>query len=68
MITEDKFRKYVEVQIEGKYNMLTNDAMLATGLSKNDYIEIIQNFVKYYYKFLIVFKEVELKYAKNLKI
>ena len=68
MITEDKFRKYVEVQIEGKYNMLTNDAMLATGLSKNDYIEIIQNFVKYYYQFLTVFKEVELNYAKNLKI
>lgn len=52
MITKEKFMKYYKVQMEGKYNMLDSRAMALTGLSKEDYFEIIKNYNTYYTEFM----------------
>lgn len=52
MITKEKFMKYYNVQMEGRYNMLDKRALELTGLSKEDYFEIIKNYNTYYIKFM----------------
>ena len=52
MITKEKFMKYYNVQMEGRYNMLDKRALELTGLSKEDYFEIIKNYNTYYTKFM----------------
>lgn len=48
MITKEKFMKYYDVQMGGAYNMLDPRACKLTGLSKEDYFDIIKNYNKYY--------------------
>jgi len=45
------FQTYVKVQSSGKYNMLDPMAIKATGLTKEKYFNIIQNYVDYEIKF-----------------
>ena len=54
MITKEDFLKYYEVQGIGDYNMITDAAevMQITGLSKEQYIDIITNYTKYYNKYI----------------
>jgi len=52
-ITKDKFDRYVKVQRQGDYNMLTQ-ANLARGmanLTKEEYYDIINNYAKYQKQF-----------------
>lgn len=53
-ITEEKFKAYRELQNSGKINMLDyiNRCKL-TGLSKEEYIDIINNYNTYREKFNI---------------
>ena len=53
-ITEEKFKAYRELQNSGKINMLDyiNGCKL-TGLSKEEYIDIIHNYRAYREKFNI---------------
>lgn len=43
-ITAEDFRSYLEVQISGKYNMFSSDAIYETGLTKNEYFTILENY------------------------
>lgn len=54
MITKEDFLRYVKVQTEGRYNMImdANEAMLAAGLSSNQYWDIIRNYSTYYNEFI----------------
>tara|TARA_Y100001938_G_scaffold11802_1_gene14659 strand:+ start:1188 stop:1361 length:174 start_codon:yes stop_codon:yes gene_type:complete len=46
-VTKEQFKAYKKVQNSGRYNMFTPDAMLATGLDKTTYFEIIDKYSKY---------------------
>ena len=54
IITKEKFQKYMNVQNEGKYNMLTEsvEASKAANLTLEEYKEIIRNYSDYYDKFI----------------
>ena len=54
MITKEKFESYRRVQYSGMYNMImqAREAMVAAGLNKEDYWDIIKNYNKYYEKFM----------------
>lgn len=43
--------KYYDVQMGGAYNMLDERALELTGLTKEKYLNIIENYNKYYNKF-----------------
>tara|TARA_B100000123_G_C25706012_1_gene417620 strand:- start:362 stop:532 length:171 start_codon:yes stop_codon:yes gene_type:complete len=43
-ITKEMFNSYKRVQNSGVYNMFTPDAVLATGLDKETYFKIIENY------------------------
>ena len=53
-ITKEDFQSYYDVQMSGKYNMITDarQAIYESGLSKAKYYEIIQNYSKYYDQFI----------------
>lgn len=38
------FKKYLKVQKSAKYNMLDSRARTATGLDRDDYLFVIQNY------------------------
>ena len=42
-VTKEQFMSYRKVQKDGKYNMLDPQAIKATGLSEDVYMNIIQN-------------------------
>ena len=46
-ISKEQFQAYKKVQISGNYNMFSPDAILATGLDKESYFEIIDKYDKY---------------------
>ena len=50
-ITKEDFEDYVEVQESGMYNMLSPDAIMASGLDRNVYMEIISNYSELKEKF-----------------
>ena len=50
-ISEVEFKAYFQVQESGDYNMLDNEAIRATGLSKAQYMDILLNYSKYYKQF-----------------
>jgi len=50
-ITREDFMKYYDVQMGGAYNMLDERALNLTGLSKEKYLNIIENYNEYYTKF-----------------
>jgi hypothetical protein len=41
------FRAYEKVRAEGKYNMFDPRAIAASGLSKEDYIDVMKNYAEY---------------------
>lgn len=67
-ITREKFRKYLEVQIEGKFNMHSKEAVEATGLTQDDYNNIKWNYNQWNLNFPGLFEEVEREYIKKLNI
>lgn len=54
MITKDKFLKYYNVQMSGKYNMImdSGEVMKETHLTKKEYMEIIKNYTIYKTKYI----------------
>ena len=54
MITKEKFESYRRVQYSVIYNMVmqARESMVAAGLNKEDYWDIIKNYNKYYEKFM----------------
>ena len=53
-ITKEKFKSYYRVQMTGRYNMIMQAtlAMLAAGLTREEYFECIKNYKKYYNEFI----------------
>ena len=51
MITKEDFEAYEEVRQEGMYNMLSPNAILMSGLDKQTYLEILQNYSELKEKF-----------------
>ena len=43
-VTKEQFQAYKKVQTSGNYNMFTPDAIMATGLDKTTYFEIIDKY------------------------
>lgn len=66
-ITKDKFRKYLEVQIEGKFNMNSKEAVEATGLTQDEYNNIKWNYNQWLLNFPDLFEKVEKEYIERLK-
>ncbi|QDP49182.1 MAG: hypothetical protein Unbinned2990contig1002_29 [Prokaryotic dsDNA virus sp.] len=50
-ITRYEWECYREVQKSGLYNMLTPDAIRASGLDRDTYFDIVKNYNTYYEKF-----------------
>ena len=50
-VTREDFEDYLEVQQSGMYNMLSPDAIMASGLDKPTYMEIISNYSELKEKF-----------------
>ena len=51
MITKKQFASYRRVQNSGMFNMYTPDAVIASGLDKDTYFDIVKNFSTYKDKF-----------------
>lgn len=53
-ITKEKFESYYRVQMSGRYNMIMQAtlAMLAAGLTREEYFECIKNYKMYYNEFI----------------
>ena len=53
-ITKEKFKSYYRVQMTGRYNMIMQAslAMLAAGLTREEYFECIKNYKTYCNEFI----------------
>lgn len=51
MVTKEDFEAYLEVQQSGMYNMMSPDAIMASGLDRNVYMEILSNYSELKEKF-----------------
>ena len=49
--SKEQFKAYRRVQDSGAYNMFTPDAILSTGLDKETYFDIIENYDDYTEKY-----------------
>jgi hypothetical protein len=49
--SKEQFQAYREVQDSGIYNMFSPDAILSTGLDKETYFDIIENYDEYTEKY-----------------
>tara|TARA_R100001129_G_C5322191_1_gene247851 strand:- start:2161 stop:2331 length:171 start_codon:yes stop_codon:yes gene_type:complete len=49
--SKEQFKSYTRVQTSGVYNMFSPDAILATGLDKETYFDIIENYDEYTEKY-----------------
>ena len=49
--SKEQFQAYTRVQKRGVYNMFSPDAILATGLDKETYFDIIENYDDYTEKY-----------------
>ena len=45
--SKEQFKAYRRVQDSGDFNMFTPDAILSTGLDKETYFDIIENYSEY---------------------
>lgn len=43
-VTKEDFEDYLEVQKSGVYNMMSPDAIMATGLDKDTYMSILSDY------------------------
>jgi len=50
-VTKEDFGDYLEVQQSGMYNMMSPDAIMASGLDRNVYMEILSNYSELKEKF-----------------
>ena len=50
-VSKEDFKDYLEVQKSGMYNMMSPDAIMASGLDRNVYMEIISNYSELKEKF-----------------
>jgi len=50
-ITKSDWEAYRTVQDSGLYNMLSPDAIRESGLDKDTYFDIVENYDTYYEKF-----------------
>ena len=53
MITREKFERYVRVQAEGIYNMFDNAVQAEADLTREEHLDIIENYEKYETEFNI---------------
>ena len=60
MPTKEQFTAYVKVQFSGRYNMFSQEAMIATGLDKETYLRILRSYKALSLKYPEVIEE-----AKN---
>ena len=51
-ITYNEFMSYIEVQQYGSFNMLSSEAIEATGLNKEKYVEIMEKYRTLYNKYI----------------
>lgn len=51
-ITKNEFNAYEGVRVYGKWNMFSPEARLASGLDKDTYISIMQNYSDLNHKFV----------------
>ena len=51
MVTKQQFASYRRVKDSGMYNMITPNAVIASGLDKDTYFDIVKNFSTYKDKF-----------------
>jgi len=49
--SKEQFKAYTRVQMSGNYNMFSPDAILSTGLDKETYFDIIENYDEYAEKY-----------------
>ena len=49
--TKEQYKAYRRVQDSGAFNMFTPDAILSTGLDKETYFDIIENYDEYTEKY-----------------
>ena len=49
--SKKQFKSYTRVQSSGVYNMFSPDAILATGLDKETYFDIIKHYAEYREKY-----------------
>jgi len=64
---KEKFLAYEKVRMEGKYNMLSVDAMKATGLTKPDYIYIIEHYSELHDKYINEINGIEQELLSSMK-
>jgi len=57
-VTREQFKRYVEVQSVGSYNMMGRNARDAAGLTREVHFEIIQNYDKFASQWPDVIEEV----------
>ena len=50
-VSKEDFKDYLEVQKSGMYNMMSPDAIMASGLDRNVYMEILSNYSELKEKF-----------------
>ena len=50
-VTEEQFKQYRKVQDSGQFNMLSPNAVEASGLDDDTYFEIIEHFSELYDKY-----------------
>ena len=43
-VTKEQFQQYVRVQKSGMFNMLDPNAVMVSGLDRDTYFEIIENY------------------------
>ena len=51
MVTKEDFQDYESIRKEGLYNMMSPDAIMASGLDRNVYMEILSNYSELKEKF-----------------
>ena len=57
MPTKEQFAAYVRVQYSGLWNMFSQEAIEATGLSKDTYISVMEHYVELAEKYPEVIEE-----------
>ena len=65
-ITKEKFRKYLEIQIECNYNMNQSGIEDIIGITRKELRDIQINYASYYKQFEGLKEEIEQEFMKRL--
>lgn len=68
MITKEKFHKYLEIQIEGKYNMNQSGIEDIIGITRKELKDIQTNYNFYTKQFGGLKEKVEQEFLNKIKI